>query len=94
MLRTRGHSHVRRLDPPAADWTAIQELPLQPGDTRDLGWVAYTRNQAVAPLWLTLHWEEPQPEPWYLLSAQTPPRGAIRCACTGNACGLKRCMGT
>ena len=94
VLRTRGHSHVRRLDPPAADWTAIQELPLQPGDTRDLGWVAYTRNQAVAPLWLTLHWEEPQPEPWYLLSAQTPPRGAIRCACTGSACGLKRCMGT
>ena len=36
VLRTRGHSHVRRLDPPAAAWTAIQELPLQPGDTRDL----------------------------------------------------------
>ena len=73
VLRTRGHSQVRRLDPPAAAWTAIQELPLQPGVTRDLGWVAYTRSQAVAPLWLTLHWEEPQPEPWYLLSAQTPP---------------------
>lgn len=73
VLRTRGHSHVRRLDPPAADGTAIQELPLQPGDTRDLGWVAYTRSQAVAPLWLTWHWEEPQPQPWYRLSAQTPP---------------------
>ena len=94
VLRTRGLSHVRQLDPPATAWTAIQELPLQPGDTRDLGWVAYTRSQAVAPLWLTLHWEEPQPEPWYLLSAQTPPRGAIRCACTGSAWGWKRCMGT
>ena len=73
VLRTRGHPQVRQLDPPAAAWTAIQELPLPPGDTRDLGWVAYTRSQAVAPLWLTLHWEEPHSEPWYLWSAQTPP---------------------
>ena len=73
VLRTRGHPQVRQLDPPASAWTAIQELPLPPGDTRDLGWVAYTRSQAVAPLWLTWHWEEPQPEPWYLWSAQPPP---------------------
>lgn len=49
-------------------WVKLNQLPLQPGETRVIGWVRFTQAHDMHWLWLVLHWAVGEDEPWYLLS--------------------------
>jgi hypothetical protein len=65
VIRVRGHVKVRWQ---GQSWIKINDLPLQEGQTRCIGWVRVTQEHDVGWYWLILHWEEGEDEPWYLLS--------------------------
>jgi len=60
------------------DWIKINELALQPGQTRYMGWVRLTQKHDAGWFWLILHWEEGEDEPWYLVSDRSGQRNLIR----------------
>lgn len=63
---------------PRQDWIKINQLALQPGQTRYIGWVRLTQKHKAGWFWLILHWEKGQDEPWYLVSDQAGRRKLIR----------------
>jgi hypothetical protein len=50
-------------------WANINSFPLDPGQTRVVGWVRLTEKFNVGWFWLVLHWAEGEDEPWYLVSS-------------------------
>ena len=68
VLRQRSMTKVSNLELP---WTQIQDLPLQPGESRTVGWVRLTEKFDQGWYWLVLHWEKGEEEPWYLVSNQS-----------------------
>lgn len=63
---------------PGQEWIKINQLALQPGQTRYIGWVRLTQKHQAGWFWLILHWEKGQDEPWYLVSDQAGRRKLIR----------------
>lgn len=63
---------------PGQEWVKINQLALQPGQTRYIGWVRLTQKHQAGWFWLILHWEKGQDEPWYLVSDQAGRRKLIR----------------
>jgi hypothetical protein len=61
----------------AKQFQSIDDLPLEPGETRWLGWVVLTEKSAY-PTHLVLHWEPGYKQPWYLATNQPEPRKALR----------------
>jgi hypothetical protein len=49
-------------------WYAINAVPLQSGETDFVGWVRLTENHNYGWVYLVLHWEKGEEEPWYLVS--------------------------
>jgi len=67
VVRTKGSNTVCCDD---QTWVKLNQLPLQPGETRTIGWVRFTQAHDMDWLWLVLHWAVGEDEPWYLLSDQ------------------------
>lgn len=63
---------------PGQRWVKLRDIPLQPGETRAIGWVTLTAKHAAGPFWLVLHWAKGEAEPWFLLSDCTGERPLIR----------------
>ena len=65
VIRQRGAIKVRQ---PGQAWTKLNQFDLKPGQTRYLGWIQLTEKHHIGWLWLILHWETGEDEPWYLVS--------------------------
>lgn len=65
VIRQRGSIKVRQ---PGQPWLNINQFELLPGQTRVIGWVHLTEKYATTPIWLILHWEKGEDDPWYLVS--------------------------
>lgn len=65
VIRSKGCHMVHWSEQP---WVKLKDLGLQPGETRRVGWVAFTRKHALPGLWLVMYWAAGEDEPWYLLS--------------------------
>ena len=74
VMRVRGHVKVRGS---GQSWVKINELAIQEGQTRYMGWVRVTQEHDAGWYWLILHWEEGEDEPWYLLSNRSGKRRLI-----------------
>jgi len=75
VIRQPGHVMVCWEGQP---WIKLGQLPLQPGDTRPIGWVSLTHCHAYAAVWLVLHWQRGEDEPWYVVSDQPESRTILR----------------
>jgi len=66
VIRERGCITIQ----PAAGgpWQRIADIPLEPGQTKEVGWVWRAKTNPCGPLYLLLHWENGEDEPWFLLS--------------------------
>ncbi|MEZ4683414.1 MAG: hypothetical protein R2932_55325 [Caldilineaceae bacterium] len=80
-------SYVIRVKTKSAGlWATVGQAQcdsVQPGETRNIGWVELTAKHAAGPYWLTIHWATGEEEPWFLLSDCTmtdfaPSLNAIR----------------
>ena len=76
VIRQQGRNKVKQGQSQA--WHKINQLALQPGQTRYLGWVYLTEKHAAGQFWLILHWEKDEDEPWYLVSDVAGQRRLIR----------------
>lgn len=65
VIRQQGKNKVRWVGQP---WIKINALPLEPGETRGIGWVRLTEKHDAGWYWLLLHWETGEDEAWYLVS--------------------------
>lgn len=65
VIRQRKESLVRY---PEGDWFPIAEIPIEPGQTRVLGWVWLAKSNPFGLTWLVLHWQPGQDHPWILVS--------------------------
>lgn len=65
VMRQKGVIKVAQAD---GDWTKIEEIPLQRGQTLCVGWVRLTQKHDCGWFWLILHWDSHEVEPWYLIS--------------------------
>jgi len=68
VIRDRGRVTFRPVG--GKGWQRIADLPLQPGQTRAIGWVYRAKTTPFGPLYLLLHWECGQDDPWFLFSDQ------------------------
>lgn len=50
------------------EWFALRTIPLEPGETKALGWVWLAKTTPFGPVWLVLHWKQGEDEPWLLVS--------------------------
>jgi len=50
------------------NWLKLSQYPLEKGQTRSAGWVRLTALHNFGWLYLVLHWERTEDEPWYLIS--------------------------
>ena len=75
VIRQQGRIKVGPVD---HSWLKLNQIPLQPGETRYIGWVQLTEKYCVGWFWLILHWEKGEDEPWYLVSDQVGQRRLIR----------------
>ncbi|MCB0124667.1 MAG: IS4 family transposase [Caldilineaceae bacterium] len=75
VLRHPGKNKVRW---PGQPWVKLSAIPVQPGETRNIGWVELTAKHAAGPYWLTIHWATGEEEPWFLLSDCTDDRTLLR----------------
>lgn len=76
VLRQPGHLKVS--SPSLGPWVKLTQRPLQPGETRALGWVRLTECHDYGWLWLVLHWQVGEDDPWYLVSDHPDTRGTIQ----------------
>jgi len=60
------------------DWIKINQLALQPGQTRYIGWARLTQKHNVGWFWLILHWEKGEDEPWFLVADQAGHQNLLR----------------
>lgn len=75
VIRQQGKHKVRWS---GQSWIKINQLALQPGQTRYIGWVRLTQKHDAGWFWLILHWEKGEDEPWYLVSNRAGQRTLIR----------------
>jgi hypothetical protein len=59
-------------------WLKLNAFPLEPGETKVMGWVRLTEKHSAGWFWLVLHWEVGEDEPWYLISDQAGQRDLIQ----------------
>lgn len=50
------------------DWTKLNQYPLQEGQTITVGWVRLTETENFGWLYLVMHWDAGEDEPWFLIS--------------------------
>lgn len=74
VIRQPGKKYVR---PQGGRWLRLKKIPLQEGETKVLGWVWITKTDPFGPVWLVLHWEKGEDNPWYLVSEQTSLRAIL-----------------
>lgn len=83
-LRTQGWSFVLRQNGrtmvrwPGQDWTKLNQLPIEEGETRTIGWVRLTKTHDAGWYFLVLHWATGEEAPWFLISNQSSVRQLIR----------------
>lgn len=75
IVRQQGHLKVYIA---GQGWRKLNSLPLQPGETREIGWVRLTEKHKMGWFWLTLHWDAAEDEPWYLIADQPGQRRILR----------------
>lgn len=52
------------------DWCLLSEVGLQPSETKYIGWVRLTEQHNYGWVYLVLHWEKGEDEPWFLVCDQ------------------------
>lgn len=75
VIRQQGKNKVRWRN---QEWIKLNELALEPGQTRYIGWVRLTETHDAGWYWLILHWEVGEDEPWFLISNRSGQRPLIR----------------
>ena len=75
MVRLSGQLCVR---PAGGRWRRLAELPLQPGQTRTLGWCRLTKQHDYGWLYVVAHWAVGHEEPWFLVTTQPATRATLR----------------
>lgn len=75
VIRQRGNLLVWQA---AHGWRRINAIPLQPGQTRTVGWVRLTKRHNAGWYWLLLHWAKDEEKPWYLVSDQSDRKELLR----------------
>ena len=65
VIRQRKESLVRY---PDGCWFRISTIPIQPGQTKVIGWVWLARTNPFGLTWLVIHWAKGEKEPWILVS--------------------------
>ena len=76
VIRERGTVTVRH--EAHAEWQRIRDIPLRPGQTKVIGWVWRAKTSPFGRLFLLLHWEKGEDDPWLLFSDQSDPRTILR----------------
>jgi hypothetical protein len=73
-LRAQGWSYVlsqhanRSVRKEGEKWLALQQIPIQAGQTIEVGWVWMAKTTPFGPCWLLLHWKKGEEHPWILFS--------------------------
>ena len=75
VLRQNGRTLVRW---PGQEWIKLNQLSIEEGDTRTIGWVRLTKTHDAGWYFLVLHWDTGEKEPWILISNQSCVRQLIR----------------
>ncbi len=75
VIRQNGRTQVRWS---GQGWIKLNQLPLQGGQTRIIGWVRLTAKHDVGWFYLVLHWEVGEDEPWFLISNRAAGRQLVR----------------
>lgn len=75
VIRQKGNIKFRQA---TTGWQSLNDIELQPGDTRFLGWIRLTEKHNYGWLNLVAHWAEEQDEPWYLVCDQAFGKRIIR----------------
>jgi hypothetical protein len=74
VIRQRKETYVRY---PNGDWFPITQIPLEPGQTRVIGWVWLAKTNPFGLTWLVLHWAKGEDEPWILVSDYTSQKQVV-----------------
>lgn len=72
VIRQKKRVTVRPLGEDA--WFPLEDIPLEPGETKELGWVWLARTSPFGPVQVVLHWKEGEDDPWLLVSDEEDPR--------------------
>ena len=75
VIRQSGQRQVRWQ---GGGWIKLGHLPLSPGEHRVICWVRLTAGHDFGWVWLVLHWQQGEKEPWYLVSDQPDSRQMLR----------------
>lgn len=75
VLRQNGRTMVRW---PGQDWLKLNQLAIEEGQTRAIGWVRLTKTHDAGWYFLLLHWETGEEDPWFLISNRSGVRQLIR----------------
>jgi len=75
VLRQNGRTMVRW---PGQDWIKLNQLAIEEGQTRPIGWVRLTKTHDAGWYFLLLHWQTGEEDPWFLISNQPCGRQLIR----------------
>ena len=76
VIRLAGRTQV---SPDGVKWLKLNHYSLEKGYTRVIGWVRVTALHNFGWLYLVLHWERTEDEPWYLISNHAlAPQSLIR----------------
>jgi hypothetical protein len=67
VIRQPGNTHVRTSD---AGWVELNQIPIREGQTIVVGWVWIAKSNPFGPVWLVLHWQKGEADPWFLVSDQ------------------------
>jgi hypothetical protein len=74
IIRAGGHVQVS-MD--GDRWRKLGTFALAPGQTHQIGWVRVTQQHNYGWLYLVLHWEKGEDDPWYLLTNRNAPAHVI-----------------
>jgi hypothetical protein len=70
VVRLAGRTQVSKN---GKDWAKLNQYPLKEGQTQVVGWVRLTTQHNFGWLYLVMHWDNGEDEPWYLISNHALP---------------------
>lgn len=76
VLRQRKEVTIRY--PQTDEWFPIADIPLEEGETKQVGWVWLAKTNPFGPTCLLLHWSAGEEEPWLLVSDSDCQRTVLR----------------
>ena len=74
VIRLAGRTKVRGK---GQTWVKLNQIAIQEGQTHTIGWVRLTQKHDYGWVYLVIHWQKGEDEPWYLVSNRAASASAL-----------------